>query len=145
MDMGTVCSRLAALAATIPGMTGTGYLPDGVTTPHFFTAEYDITFDTAHGRGCDSVELTCRVLVSRADDMSGQVKLHSLLSGGTYSLKTVLESGRQTGADGTSLPAIAGGVGACDDYRVTRCQAMRVYQHMGADYYGADLIITVIG
>lgn len=82
------CRRAAKLTAT-------GYTPDSVTEPHFFCGEYSIEFDKAMGRGLDTAELTCRVLVGLADDEAAQRLLDAMLSGsGPASLKQAVEAAR---------------------------------------------------
>ncbi|WP_257895018.1 hypothetical protein [Streptomyces anulatus] len=114
-------------------------MPDAVTAPHFFCGEYTVDYDKAMGRGLDVVELTCRVLVSRADDRSGQRILDSLLAGsGPSSLKAAIEAAR--GAPGGYALG-----GLAHDLHVMRMQGYRWYEHNGTDYVGADLIVKIIG
>ncbi|MFJ1664802.1 hypothetical protein ACIOK4_00145 [Streptomyces bottropensis] len=145
MQFSTVREGIAAAAATVVMPTGsapltcTGYVPDSVLAPHFFCAEMDITYDKAFNRKLDIAELTCRALISRADDKSAQQILDALLSGsGTASLKTAIEAAR--GAPGQ----LALG-GAAHDLQVMRVQGYRWYEHNGTQYVGAELIIKVIG
>ncbi|HCA86374.1 MAG TPA: hypothetical protein DEQ61_13240 [Streptomyces sp.] len=132
-------ARAVVLPAGSGTLTCTGYVPDAVTAPHFFVGEYSIDFDKAMRRSLDEVELTCRVLVGRADDKSAQKTLDALLSGaGTASLKAAIEAAR--GAPG----AYALG-GLADDLHLMRMQGYRWYEHAGTQYVGAELIIKVIG
>lgn len=142
MDISAVRAGIAAAAADVvitPALTATGYVPDSITEPHFFTAEVDIAFDKTHGRGCDELTVTCRVLVGRADDRASQKLLDSLLAGsGTTSLKAAIEAAR--GAPGQLALD-----GEADDLHVVRVQGYRWYEHAGTKYVGAELIIHVIG
>ncbi|MEU9654841.1 hypothetical protein [Streptomyces chartreusis] len=143
MDITNVRAQLAlaASAVTLPGasLTCTGYMPDGVTTPCFFIADYTIDFDKVMNRALDHIDFTARVLVSRADDLAGQELLDDMLSGsGVASLKVALEAAR--GAPGT--PALSG---FAHDFRVTRMQGLRLYEHNGVQYLGAEISILVIG
>jgi hypothetical protein len=132
-------ARVVVLPAGIAKLTCTGYVPDAVTTPHFFVGEYTVDFDKAMGRSLDEVELTCRVLVSRADDRSAQAILDGLLSGaGPASLKAAIEAAR--GAPGDYALG-----GLAHDLHVKRVQGYRWYEHQGTQYVGAELIIQVIG
>lgn len=132
-------ARTAVLPAGLPKLTCSGYTPDSVVAPHFFAGEYDLDFDKAMGRALDEVELTCRVLVGRADDASAQRTLDALLSGsGPASLKTCIEAAR--GAPGE---AALGGL--CDDFHIKRIQGYRWYEHASTQYVGAELIIRIIG
>ena len=142
MDLQRVADGLAAAARTVssdPELITMAYTPDSVETPCCFVAEYDLDFDRAMSRGLDAVDITMRVLVSRADDKSAAARLNALLSGaGGGALKSAIESDRRQNG-GTGL------AGACDDYRVERIQGMRWYQHDQITYLGAELRVHVIG
>ncbi|MDX5564128.1 hypothetical protein PYK79_13330 [Streptomyces sp. ID05-04B] len=145
MQFSVVRERIAAAASNVvmpagaPELVCTGYVPDGVTAPCFFVAEFDVEYDKAFRRGMDSADFTARVLVGRADDKSAQQILDSLLSGsGTGSLKTAIEAAR--GAPGEAALG-----GAAADLHVRRVQGYRWYEHNGTQYVGAELIIHVIG
>lgn len=145
MQFSVVRTRIAAAAANVvmptgsPALTCTGYVPDGVVTPCFFVAEFDVEYDKTYRRGMDAADFTARVLVGRADDKSAQEILDALLSGsGTSSLKTAIEAAR--GAPGEMALG-----GAADDLHVRRVQGYRWYEHNGTQYVGAELIIHVIG
>lgn len=132
-------ARTVVLPAGLPKLTCSGFTPDSVVAPHFFAGEYTVEFDKVMGRALDEVELTCRVLVGRADDESAQRTLDALLSGaGPASLKAALEVAR--GAPGE---AALGGL--ADDFHVTRVQGYRWYEHQGTQYVGAELIIRIFG
>ncbi|MFG2699533.1 hypothetical protein [Streptomyces sp. NPDC048386] len=133
----------AASAVVLPDgigkLTCTGYTPDSIVAPHFFVAEYTQDYDKAFGRSKDELEFTSRVLVSRSDDQASQRILDAMLSGsGTASLKVAIEAAR--GAPGEYALG-----GLADDLHVTRVQGYRWYEHEGAQYVGAELIIRVIG
>lgn len=145
MQISQVRAALAEAAAKVvmpaglPALTCSGYVPDAVTAPHFFVGEYTVDFDKAYGRALDELEVTCRVLVGRADDRSAQKLLDALLSGsGPASLKQAIEAAR--GAPGEFALG-----GAAHDLHVTRVQGYRWYEHAGTTYVGAELIIQVIG
>ncbi|MET7643046.1 hypothetical protein ABZS83_05255 [Streptomyces sp. NPDC005426] len=128
-----------ALPDGIGKLTATGYIPDAVVTPHFFCGEYTVDFDKAMNRSLDEVELTCRVLVSRADDRSAQAILDGMLAGkGPASLKRAIEDAR--GAPGEYALG-----GLADDLHVVRMQGYRWYEHQGTQYVGAELVIRIIG
>lgn len=132
-------ARAVVLPAGVGQLTATGYLPDAVVAPHFFCGEYSVDFDKAMRRSLDSAELTCRVLVGHADDKSAQRILDALLSGsGPASLKTAIEAAR--GAPGEYALG-----GLAHDLHVMRVQGYRWYEHAGAQYVGAELVIKVIG
>lgn len=145
MDIALVRTRIAEAASAVvmpagaPSLTCTGYVPDGVTAPHFFAGEVEVTYDTAYNRSLDELQITCRVLVSRADDKSSQFILDALLSGsGPASLKQAIEAAR--GAPGEYALG-----GAAHDLHLMRVQGYRWYEHNGTQYVGAELIIKVIG
>lgn len=132
-------ARDVVLPVGVPKLTCTGYVPDSVTEPHFFTGEVAVEFDKAMGRGLDSLEITCRVLVGRADDRASQKVLDALLSGsGPASLKAAIEAAR--GAPGEYALG-----GLAHDLHVMRVQGYRWYDHAGSTYVGAELMIKVIG
>lgn len=139
MDIALVRTRLAEAVSTITGLKTFSYVPDSMPEPAFMVGEVEIEFDRTFGRGQDEMTVTCRVLVSRADDRSGQSKLDGYLAGsGLLSIKAALEAAR--GAPGS--PALGG---ACDDFRVERVLGYQVYTVGDARYYGADFIVRVIG
>lgn len=133
----------AARAVVVPAgsakLTCTGYVPDAVTAPHFFVAEYEQDFDKVMGRGLDELMFTSRVLVSTTDDKAAQRILDGMLSGsGSASLKQAIEAARGTPGD-YALGGLA------HDLHVTRVQGYRWYDHAGTTYVGAELMIKVIG
>lgn len=133
----------AASAVVLPDgigkLTCSGYVPDAITAPHFFVAEYEQDFDKVMARGLDELVFTCRVLVARADDRSAQRILDSMLSGsGQASLKAVIQVAR--GAPGEFALG-----GLAHDLHVMRVQGYRWYEHAGSTYVGAELMIKVIG
>lgn len=145
MDMSAVREAIAdaARAVVLPEgvgkLTCSGYTPDSITAPHFFAGEYSVEFDKAMRRALDQVELTCRVLVGRADDRAAQRTLDRLLSGsGAASLKGAIEAAR--GAPGEYALG-----GLAHDLHVMRIQGYRWYEHQGTQYVGAELIIKIIG
>ncbi|GAA2364736.1 hypothetical protein [Streptomyces carpaticus] len=145
MRISDVREAIAAAAATVTlpagvrRLTATGYVPDAVTEPMFFTAEYTQEYDRAMGRALDEIEVTCRVLVGRQDDRAGQRILDALLSGsGPASLKAAIERAR----GGPGEYALGG---LAHDLHVMRVQGYRWYEHAGVQYVGAELVIKVIG
>lgn len=123
----------------VPKLTCSGYVPDSVVAPHFFVAEYEQDFDKTMGRGLDELVFTSRVLVSRADDRSAQQILDAMLAGsGPASLKATIEVAR----GGPGEYALGG---LAHDLHVQRVQGYRWYEHQGATYVGAELMIKVIG
>lgn len=137
--MQAVRQGLASAAAAISGLTTYPYVPDSVTEPCFYPGGYEIDYDQTFARGMDAVEFTCYVLVSRADDMGGQARLDGYLKGsGSTSLKAALEAAR--GAPGQLALS-----GAADDLHVHRAEGYGQYTIGDTVYYGAKLLVTVIG
>ncbi|WP_075693870.1 hypothetical protein [Streptomyces acidiscabies] len=132
-------ARAVVLPDGIPKLTCTGYVPDAVTAPAFFVAEYEQDFDKVMGRGLDELVFTSRVLVGRADDRSAQRILDLMLSGsGPASLKQAIEVAR----GGPGEYALGG---LAHDLHVMRVQGYRWYEHNGATFVGAELMVKVIG
>jgi hypothetical protein len=132
-------ARAVVLPDGISKLTCSGYVPDSVIAPHFFVAEYEQDFDKVMARGLDELVFTSRVLVSRTDDQFAQRVLDGMLSGsGPASLKEVIEVAR--GAPGEYALG-----GLAHDLHVMRVQGYRWYEHAGATYVGAELMIKVIG
>ncbi|WP_329274775.1 hypothetical protein [Streptomyces sp. NBC_01451] len=143
MDIYNVRAQLALAASAVAlpkaSLTCTGYMPDAVNEPCFFIADYTIDFDKVMQRGLDAITFTARVLVSRADDLAGQKLLDNMMSGsGTASLKDVIENAR-------GAPGSAALNGYAHDFRVSRMQGIRLYEHNGLQYLGAEITIDVIG
>ena len=132
-------ARAVVLPVGLPKLTSSGFVPDAIIAPHFFVAEYEQTFDKVMARGLDELIFTSRVLVGRGDDKAAQQMLDAMLSGsGPASLKVAIEAAR--GAPGDFALG-----GLAHDLHVMRVQGYRWYEHAGATYVGAELMIKVIG
>ncbi|MFO7164879.1 MAG: hypothetical protein DIU75_016240 [Mycolicibacterium hassiacum] len=140
MQISAIRDALAdVVRSKIPELNCFGYLPDSIPEPCFYVGEVEIDYDRAFRRGMDELTITCRVLTSRADDRAGQEALDRYLAGsGRYSIKAAIESAR--GAPGQ--PALGG---LCHDLHVQRVQAYRMYQVGEVQYYGAEIMLRVIG
>lgn len=139
MNIHLVRVRLAEAAGAIVGLESLPYIPYLLPEPCFFVGEVDIEFDKAMNRGLDEATVTCRLLVSKADDLSGQELLDGYLAGdGATSVKAALEAAR--GAPGQSALS-----GACHDFRLIRVQGYGHYTHGANTYLGAEFIVQVIG
>jgi len=144
MDIWGVREALAEAAASVVlpkgkgALTVTAWLPDQVTAPHFFVAEYEQDYDRTFG-GLDEVRFTARLLVARADERSAQELMDLLMRrGGPCSLKDALEAAR-----GEPGEAALGGL--ADDLHVVRMSGNRLYEHAGVQYVGGELTIRVFG
>lgn len=93
------------------------------------------------GPGMETLDFTCSVLTSTAEDDAGQQLLDKLISKtGDYSIRAALLAAR--GAPGELALD-----GAADDCWVTRIDGYRMLSYGGEDanYYGADITVRVIG
>jgi hypothetical protein len=143
MDIDAVCEAIAAgvtaAQLTVAGkrVTATAFAPDSVTEPHFFCAEFDGVYDQTFA-GLTELTLTCRLLVSRADDVSGQSAVRALASTGSATVSAALLALR--GAPGQ--PALSG---AADDLHLRRVRGPRLYEVALVNYYGVEFTIFVMG
>jgi hypothetical protein len=134
VDVAAVFTGLSNKAATIAGLRCFGYQPDSIPEPCFFTAGVDIDYDLAFSGGMDQFTVTCRLLVSHADDKAGQKALNGYLkASGALSIKAALEASPRTLG------------GACDDLNVQKASGYGLYEHQGTHYYGAEFTVLVIG
>lgn len=137
VDFNAVCAALTAAADTVDGLTCYDYVPDSVSEPCFYPQDIAIEFNKTYGGDVEAF-VTCMVLVARSDDKAGQRKLRAYLSHGAASIKAALEAAK--GAPGE--PALGG---AADDLHVQRVTGYAVYTVGETPYYGAKLIVRVIG
>ncbi len=140
MDISLIRTAIAdAVHAQIPSLNCFGYIPDAPPEPCFYVGEVGIDFDSAFGRGLDEARITCHLLVSRADDRAGQAALDSYLRGsGPNSVKAALLTAR--GAPGQ--PALGG---LAHDLTLTQVQGYGMYAVGDVQFFGAELVVRVIG
>lgn len=136
INVGDLRQALGNTVASIAGLNHLGYTPDSVSPPCFFPAE--VTFDrtAAGGRTFGTLrgyDVACRVLTSRADDLSGQGLLDDYLSeGSSNNIVAALESDQTLG-------------GIAKTVLVERVDGYRLYT-VGADlFYGATFHVSVLG
>lgn len=133
MDLARALAALAAAGATVPGVTGYDYVPDSVTAPAFYTGEVDRDYDQDFGRS-STATVTCRLLVSRGVDGSGQGDLWQLAD----AIWQALQAAR--GAAGEYALG-----GAVDDLHVPRMTGHRLYT-LGPDtFLGVEWPVQLIG
>jgi hypothetical protein len=132
VNVRSVRRGLADNAAAVQGLTTYGFCPSAVEVPCLYAGEVTIDYDQTFGGDLD-VDATCYLLTSAADDEAGQALLDELLSvAGPRSVPVALLSDPTLG-------------GACDDIHVRRAQGYRMYRVGETDYYGAALMVRVIG
>lgn len=138
MDIDLVCQRLAAAASVIPGLNTSDVIPDAIAEPMFFIGEITVEYHQTFGTMI-AMDVSCRLLVSRADNVSGQRNLRQYMAPtGAMSIPAALEAAR--GAPGS--PALSG---AADDLVVRRMQGHRLYTVGDTAYVGAEWSVHVIG
>lgn len=132
MDLVEVRAALAVAAAAVPGLNATAHAPASLEAPAFYPGESTIDYDQTFAKGVDDIQLTCYVMTSFADDQDGQSLLDELVGRGPKSIKLALEADRTLG-------------GACSDMCVRRMQAYRTYGSGTDTFYGAQIIVRVVG
>lgn len=141
MDLSLVKAELAAAvaAAEIPNLDTYSFVPDRPSIPCFYAGEVAIEPNNTFG-GSDVAEVTCRVLVSHADDADGQLLLDKYLSrSGDHSIRAALFAAR-------GEPGELALNGAADDVVVVRIDGYRVFADSENNaFYGADITVRVIG
>lgn len=138
MQISTVRTELANAASAIEGLTCYGFTPDAIAEPCFYTGEVEIEANNSFG-GYDVARITCRVLVSRADDQAGQKQLDDFLSRtGERSVRAAILAAR-------GEPGEAALNGAADDLSIDRVQGYRLYKVGEYQYFGGEIIVRVIG
>lgn len=131
MDISAV-RRAIAEAATAAGeqLTCLGYVPDSIPEPCFYAGEVTFNRDLTFARDTD-LRVTCRLLVSRADDQAGQQALDDYL----MPVWNAVEG----------APGVAQTLGGLvDDVVIERVQGYRLYTVGDVQYYGAEFVVRVI-
>jgi hypothetical protein len=135
MSINGIWTALAgAVEDRVDGLNCLGFSPDSIPEPCFYPLSVEITPVEGYGAG-DDVLVTCRLLVSRSDDRAGQEALNDYLSRtGPKSVRAALAAARPLMVDGV----------ACD-LRVERITAYGEYLIGTTYYFGAQILIRVIG
>ena len=128
----------AALNVNGAQLTATAFAPDAPTTPHFYTAEFTGNYDKTFTNTLTELVLTCRLMLSRADDKTGQQQAKALASTGTGTLHQAFRDMRGT-------PGQQALSGACDDLHLQRVQGPRLYEIGQASFYGLEFTVFVMG
>lgn len=143
MQIQLVRERLAAAVEGVRGGNGEvlqcfGYTPDAVTPPTFYAGEVSLNPNGTFN-GFDVAKVTCRVLTSHSDDKEGQRLLDEFLRRtGTTSIRAAILAAR--GAPGDYALS-----GACDDLNVDAIQGYRLYRVGAEVFFGAEIVVNVIG
>jgi hypothetical protein len=120
----------------LPELTCYPHVPAAVEVPCFYSTGPTINYDVTFGGTDEMDNWVCRVLVSKADDKDGQGLLDEYLSRGAKSVKLALEG----------TPGVAQTLGGVvSDLHVRRAQNYGFFQHGEEYYYGAELVVHVIG
>jgi hypothetical protein len=137
VDLAGIRAGMATVVRTaLPELTCYEFVPAAVEVPCFYSTGPTITYDVTFGGTDDMDNWVCRVLVSKADDADGQALLDDYLSRGDKSVKLALEG----------TPGVAQTLnGVISDLHVRRAQNYGFFQHGDEYYYGAELIVHVIG
>lgn len=145
MDIDAVCTAIADAITTaqlsVNGqrVTATPFAADSYVVPHFYTAEFEAVYDQTFA-AAPQMTLTCRLLLSAADDLAGQQQGKSLAS--TGAVNTLHQAFRDMRGD----PGQSALSGACDDLHLQRARGPRLLD-VGGDvsYYGIEFTILVVG
>jgi hypothetical protein len=137
MDPDLVAQGLAVQAATIVTpdggkLRGLDYLADTINPPVFIVGDIQIDYLQTFGTE-DAYTITCRLLISRADDRAGQRALRPYMKRtGQQSIKATLEANPTLG-------------GLCDDLVVKTAHGPRIFTVAANEYYGTEFVVFVIG
>lgn len=137
MEIADVRAALATALATVVDGTGaalvaSAFVPDSIDPPFAYPADAGGTYQVDLTGSTDAV-VTVRVLTSRGEDQAGQELLDAFLaSSGPTSVRAAIE------ADPTLD-------GECADLAVTGWSGYQLYDVAGAEYYGAELTVELLG
>lgn len=130
-SISTIRAGIATNLATIAGLRTSAWIPDQINPPIAVVKPDSISYDTAFGRGLDTMEFSVLCIVGRVDERSAQATLDAYCTTtGTASIKAAIESDATLGS-------------AISDLRVT---AMRNYTSLNVGdvtYLAAEFAVTV--
>ncbi len=130
-SISTIRAGIATNLATIAGLRTSAWIPDQINPPIAVVKPDSISYDTAFGRGLDTMEFSVLCIVGRVDERSAQATLDAYCATtGTASIKAAIESDATLGS-------------AISDLRVT---AMRNYTSLNVGdvtYLAAEFAVTV--
>lgn len=132
MDLNAAGATLAALIAEIDSTIVTyGWSPDSVVTPCVFPQSWEVDYTSdlvMLGGDAAPVTFTVWLLVSKADDRSGQVKLQEY-----------------AGQVRAAIYADSTLSGECSDLQVTAQRKLGVQEYAGTDYLCLEVSVVALG
>lgn len=134
--MASITAIREALAVALDGLDGTqvsGYMLANPTPPSIHVVPDEITYDSAMGRGLDTVALKIQAYVGFTSDIGAQKRLDVWLApSGSESVKALVENDRTLG-------------GVVQDARVVDCTGYRLYSSPdGRVVLGAEWTVSVL-
>lgn len=131
MDLALIRAALAAAADVIDDLNTYPTTPDSVSEPALYPAEVETDF-SGPAQGYVYVDVTLRLLVSRADDEAGDENLSAYLAtSGDKSIRAALYADDTLG-------------GVCEDLWLVRLSAFSWHEMGTNTYLGADLTVRVL-
>jgi len=130
-SIGTIRAGIATNLGTIAGLRTSAWVPDQINPPIAVVKPESISYDTAFGRGLDTLEFSVLCIVGRVEERTAQATLDAYCATtGTASIKAAIESNRTLGS-------------AISDLRVTE---MRNYTSLSVGdvtYLAAEFVVQV--
>lgn len=130
-SIGTIRAGIATNLGTIAGLRTSAWVPDQINPPIAVVKPESISYDTAFGRGLDTMEFSVLCIVGRVEERTAQATLDAYCATtGTASIKAAIESNRTLGS-------------AISDLRVTE---MRNYTSLSVGdvtYLAAEFVVQV--
>lgn len=141
MNITAVRQAIANQITAVIGAPLTAYpfQPDMPTVPAVWVKVAKIEYDRTMRHGMEQAEFELVVVVSSADDQSGQASLDQYIHGtGALSIKAAVEAGRQQ-YGGNAY------VGVFDDCWVSSVDSVQQYAAGAATFFGATFHLLAIG
>jgi len=130
-SIGTIRAGIATNLGTITGLRTSAWVPDQINPPVAVVKPESISYDTAFGRGLDTMEFSVLCIVGRVEERTAQATLDAYCATtGTASIKAAIESEPTLGS-------------AISDLRVTE---MRNYTSLSVGdvtYLAAEFVVQV--
>lgn len=130
-SIATIRAGIATNLGTIAGLRTSAWVPDQINPPIAVVKPESISYDTAFGRGLDTMEFSVLCIVGRVEERIAQATLDAYCATtGTASIKAAIESNPTLGS-------------AISDLRVTE---MRNYTSLSVGdvtYLAAEFVVQV--